>query len=213
MADDDSGDWLAGGDDGNDWMTSDAAADTSTAAPAAGGAAAGGAAAAGAAAGGEAAPERPRVDEWAWPKGQPFLNLPAYRTRRVQPRKLDKFIPFTHWSRPTSLNYEYIYLYRKNYYDDVIDYLDKRSHGVQRDLPRPQTWAERALRTYTPASPPQRMQKTVLVEDSLKNVGTVAGLTHTKAIRHHLSNNVVRTRYYDALYTPLPGPQAPTDED
>lgn len=205
---DDGGDWLAGGDDagGDDWLS--AAADTGSASTPA---AAGGAPAGDAAADGEA-PQKPRVDEWAWPKGQPFLALPPYRTRRVQPRKLDKFIPFTHWSRPTSLNYEYIYLYRKNYYDDVIDYLDQRTRGVERELPKPQTWAERALRTYSSASPPPRMQKTVIVEDSLKNVGAVAGLTHTNAIRHHLSNNVVRTRYYDALYQPLPGPQAPMDD-
>lgn len=207
MADPDS-DWLAGGDDGgDDWLS--AATEDTTAADTPAAASGGGAAAT---ADGEA-PPKPRVDEWAWPKGQPFLALPPYRTRRVQPRKLDKFIPFTHWSRPTSLNYEYIYLFRKNYYDDVLDYLDKRSHGVQRDLPKPQTWAERALRTYSSAAPPERMQKTVLVEDSLKNVGTVAGLTHTNAIRHHQSRNVVRTRYYDALYQPLPGPQAPTDDD
>ncbi|KAK3907708.1 Flightin [Frankliniella fusca] len=207
MADDDGGDWLAGGDDegGDDWL-SGAAEDTSSSTAAASG---GGG---GAAAGDGDAAAKPRVDEWAWPKGQPFLPLPPYRTRRVQPRKLDKFIPFTHWSRPTSLAYEYIYLYRKNYYDDVIDYLDKRTRGIEREIPRPQTWAERALRTYTSPSPPPRMQKTVIVEDSLKNVGTVAGLTHTNAIRHHLSNNVVRTRYYDALYQPLPGPQAPADE-
>lgn len=208
MADPDA-DWLAGGDD--DWLSS-ANDDSSAAAPAAGAAPAAAAAPGAAAADGEA-PQRPRVDEWAWPKGQPFLALPPYRTRRVQPRKLDKFIPFTHWSRPTSLNYEYIYLYRKNYYDDVIDYLDQRSRGVNRERPKPQTWAERALRTYPSSAPPDRHQKTVQVEDSLKNVGTVAGLTHTNAIRHHLSNNVVRTRYYDALYQPLPGPQFPVDED
>lgn len=39
-----------------------------------------------------------------------------------------------------------MYNYRTNYYDDVIDYLDKKQVGVNRDIPRPQTWAERVLR-------------------------------------------------------------------
>lgn len=29
-----------------------------------------------------------------------------------------------------------------------MDYLDKRQRGISRDIPRAQTWAERALRTY-----------------------------------------------------------------
>lgn len=40
-----------------------------------------------------------------------------------------------------------MYNYRTNYYDDVIDYLDKKQIGVLREIPRPQTWAERVLRT------------------------------------------------------------------
>lgn len=34
------------------------------------------------------------------------------------------------------------------YYDDCVDYLDKRMRGIARDPPRPQEWAERALRLY-----------------------------------------------------------------
>lgn len=54
-----------------------------------------------------------------------------------------------HWVRPTFLNYNYIYDYRRNYYDDVIDFMDRRQRGLTRETPRAQTWAERALRTYT----------------------------------------------------------------
>lgn len=50
--------------------------------------------------------------------------------------------------RPKFLPYKYLYDYRHNYYDDVIDYLDKRSKGLHRDIPRAQTWGERMLRTY-----------------------------------------------------------------
>ncbi|TMW46967.1 hypothetical protein DOY81_007954 [Sarcophaga bullata] len=54
---------------------------------------------------------------------------------------------YRHWVRPKFLQYKYMYNYRTNYYDDVIDYLDKKQVGVLRDIPRAQTWAERVLRT------------------------------------------------------------------
>lgn len=53
-----------------------------------------------------------------------------------------------HWVRPLFLNYAYLYDYRKNYYDDVIDYLNHRQKGLFREPPRAQEWAERTLRTY-----------------------------------------------------------------
>ncbi|XP_053975379.1 flightin [Hylaeus volcanicus] len=53
-----------------------------------------------------------------------------------------------HWVRPLFLNYAYLYEYRKNYYDDVIDYLNQRQRGIFREPPRAQEWAERAMRTY-----------------------------------------------------------------
>lgn len=40
-----------------------------------------------------------------------------------------------------------MYDYRYNYYDDVLEYLDKRNKGEQCELPRPQYWAERVIRT------------------------------------------------------------------
>ncbi|KAH8267773.1 hypothetical protein KR026_005700 [Drosophila bipectinata] len=54
---------------------------------------------------------------------------------------------YRHWVRPKFLQYKYMYNYRTNYYDDVIDYIDKKQTGVSREIPRPQTWAERVLRT------------------------------------------------------------------
>ncbi|KYN45195.1 Flightin [Trachymyrmex septentrionalis] len=53
-----------------------------------------------------------------------------------------------HWVRPLFLNYAYLYDYRKNYYDDVIDYLNSRQKGIYREPPRAQEWAERTIRTY-----------------------------------------------------------------
>uniref|UniRef100_A0A0K8T1N9 Flightin n=1 Tax=Lygus hesperus TaxID=30085 RepID=A0A0K8T1N9_LYGHE len=55
-----------------------------------------------------------------------------------------------HWARPIFLQYNYMYNYYHNYYDDYIEYLDRRMRGIEPpEKPRPQTWAERALRTYT----------------------------------------------------------------
>lgn len=54
---------------------------------------------------------------------------------------------YRHWVRPRFLQYKYMYNYRTNYYNDVIDYLDKKQVGVQREIPRAQTWAERVLRS------------------------------------------------------------------
>lgn len=51
--------------------------------------------------------------------------------------------------RPKFLQYRYMYDYRTNYYNDVIEYLDKRAKGVSCEIPRAQTWAERVLRTHT----------------------------------------------------------------
>ncbi|XP_076764871.1 flightin-like [Xylocopa sonorina] len=65
--------------------------------------------------------------------------------------KLEKIEPphyNRHWVRPIFLNYAYLYDYRKNYYDDVIDYLNQRQKGLYREPPRAQEWAERTLRTY-----------------------------------------------------------------
>lgn len=50
-------------------------------------------------------------------------------------------------SRPKFLQYDYMYDYRHNYYGDVIDYLDKKDRGITAEIPKPQTWAERVLRT------------------------------------------------------------------
>lgn len=60
-------------------------------------------------------------------------------------------VQFRHWTRPKFHSYNYIHNYRESYYNDIIDYLDKKQRGVAngKERQRPQTWAERALRTYT----------------------------------------------------------------
>ncbi|KAJ8985142.1 hypothetical protein NQ317_012793 [Molorchus minor] len=58
----------------------------------------------------------------------------------------DRLILFKHWTRPVILPYKYNSLYRRIYYNDVIDYLDKRSRGIPREIPHAETWAERLIR-------------------------------------------------------------------
>jgi hypothetical protein len=75
--------------------------------------------------------------------------LPTEEPQVSKLRDPDRKILYRHWSRPTTFQYDYNYDYRRNYYNDVIDYLDTKVKGLNRDIPRAQTWAERVLRTYT----------------------------------------------------------------
>ncbi|KAI5641384.1 flightin isoform X1 [Phthorimaea operculella] len=69
---------------------------------------------------------------------------PPEVVKGTEPKKLI----FQHWVRPKFLQYNYLYRYQKNYYDDVIDYLDRRNRGLPAEKPRAQEWSERALRSY-----------------------------------------------------------------
>ncbi|KPJ06377.1 Flightin [Papilio machaon] len=69
---------------------------------------------------------------------------PPVDNTKNEPRRL----VFKHWIRPKFLQYNYIYDYQRNYYDDVLSYLDRRNRGLPVERPRAQTWGERALRTY-----------------------------------------------------------------
>ncbi|KAH0951698.1 hypothetical protein HN011_012510 [Eciton burchellii] len=68
---------------------------------------------------------------------------PALKLEKIEPPHYNH-----HWVRPLFLNYTYLYDYRKNYYNDVIDYLNHRQRGIYREPPRAQEWAERTMRTY-----------------------------------------------------------------
>ncbi|KAM3968570.1 flightin [Aphomia sociella] len=85
----------------------------------------------------ETAPPAPQPEEAEPP-------APENIVMGTEPRKLI----FKHWIRPKFLQYSYLYDYRKNYYDQVINYLDSRNKGLPVEKPRAQTWGERALRTY-----------------------------------------------------------------
>ncbi|EFN60275.1 Flightin [Camponotus floridanus] len=103
--------------------------------------------------------------------------------------KLEKLEPphyNHHWVRPLFLNYDYLYDYRKNYYDDVIDYLNQRQKGLFREPPRAQEWAERVLRTYD--------QKNI--DRSFKRATDMKNLTNINLTCRHYSYH---TRAYYSL--------------
>ncbi|XP_071855691.1 flightin [Bombus fervidus] len=82
--------------------------------------------------------------ESAAPAGEAATGeKPKIKLEKIEPPHYNH-----HWVRPLFLNYAYLYEYRKNYYNDVIDYLNQREKGIFREPPRAQEWAERAMRTY-----------------------------------------------------------------
>ncbi|XP_044253286.1 flightin [Tribolium madens] len=166
-------------DEGGDWFA-DAGDDTpaETAAPAEAAAAAGEAPAAEGEAPAEAAAETEDKREVA---EEEYLDP-------------DKLLLFKHWIRPKFLQYKYLYDYRHNYYDDVIDFLDKRQKGQRRDIPHPQTWAERALRTYN--------SKINKIESFRRLVNDTKLVTETKisgAFQLHHSKSYITRRYSSIL--------------
>ncbi|CAG0920353.1 unnamed protein product [Notodromas monacha] len=54
-----------------------------------------------------------------------------------------------HWKRPKSHLYEYNFDYGSNYYKSMINYIDERNkYGSNPEVPKPQSWEERALKSY-----------------------------------------------------------------
>ncbi|CAG9761503.1 unnamed protein product [Ceutorhynchus assimilis] len=92
----------------------------------------------------------------------------------------DKLLLFKHWIRPKYLQYKYLYDYRRNYYDDVMEVIESRRKGYKRDIPRPQTWAERVLRTYN--NPVYKLQTFDRFLEDVKLVtrSEVSGRIYTK---------------------------------
>ncbi|XP_011549682.1 flightin isoform X2 [Plutella xylostella] len=95
----------------------------------------------------EAAPPEPTPEELAAKEAEE-AEAAAAEAAALKAAQEPKKLIFKHWVRPKFLQYNYMYDYRHNYYDDVINYLDRRNHGMAVEKPRAQTWAERVLRTY-----------------------------------------------------------------
>ena len=103
----------------------------------------------------------------------------------------DKLLLFKHWIRPKFLQYKYLYDYRHNYYDDVIDYLDKRQRGLRRDIPRAQTWAERALRTYN-----SKINKTQSFKQALEDTKLVTKTKLSGTFQSYHTREYINRRYF-----------------
>ncbi|XP_019877975.2 flightin isoform X2 [Aethina tumida] len=142
-------------DDNADWFTQDdepaAEAEAAPAAAAATGGGGGEAAAGGEEAAAGGAPAEEKVEEV---EHEEYLDP-------------DKLLLFRHWIRPKFLQYKYLYDYRQNYYNDVIDYLDKRAHGIKREIPHAQTWAERTVRTLKSSQNAEEFRRKLKEDRSL----------------------------------------------
>ncbi|XP_039763473.1 flightin isoform X2 [Pararge aegeria] len=109
------------------------------------------------------------------------------------PQKLenaaDKRLVCKHWVRPKFSQYNYLYDYQRNYYDDLITYLDKRNHGIPVERPTPQTWGERALRTYLSRSCSYSSKKYSRDTSLLYHISVGAKFqrTHTKSLISRIS--------------------------
>jgi hypothetical protein len=104
-----------------------------------------------------------------------------------RPRDPNRPILCKYFNRKRNLNYSYLYDYRHSYYDDVIKYLDDRQHGKALDLPRPQTWAERALRTY-----PDRIRS---VRDTTKDTDLIQRIRTGNQAYYYHSREYVNRRH------------------
>ncbi|KAL1455948.1 hypothetical protein WDU94_000713 [Cyamophila willieti] len=144
----------------------------------------------GAAEGGEK-PEEPPKPRYIPQKDS---DLQASHFPRYQKRDCKKGREFHYWARPTFLQYRYNYDYAHNYYDDCIKYLDNKSRGVK-ELPRPQTWAERALRTYTKGHP-----DTAAYEKLKEDQELLTKVKHSAKFYAQHSKEFYNRKYRDVLY-------------
>lgn len=92
------------------------------------------------------------------------------------------------------MQYKYLFDYRHNYYDDVIDFLDKRQRGFSREIPRPQTWAERALRTYSSNSNRSEFYRSLDADRKL-----AAKMRLTGAFYHYHTREYFNRKYASIL--------------
>ncbi|XP_050301295.1 flightin isoform X2 [Anthonomus grandis grandis] len=133
----------------------------------------------------------------ATPEAAPAEGAPAEEAAEAADEYLDpdKLLLFKHWIRPKFLPYKYLTDYRHNYYDDVIDFLDKRNKGISRDIPVAQTWAERALRTYTKNSNRDEISRIIRQDKQLVEETKFSG----KFQLHH-GKTYINRKFYSLIY-------------
>ncbi|XP_026333723.1 flightin [Hyposmocoma kahamanoa] len=126
----------------------------------------------------EAAPEEAPVE------AEP--PAPEGIVKGQEPRKLI----FKHWVRPKFLQYNYLYDYQHNYYDDVINYLDRRNKGLPVEQPRAQTWGERALRTYL-----SKTNNSLLARSSSKDTSLLRHISSGARFHRYHSKSLISRKY------------------
>lgn len=145
------------------------------------------------AAGAEKDPEEPRVRYVP----QKDSDIQASHFPRYIKRDIKKTRAFEHWVRPTYLQYRYNYDYAHNYYDDVIKYMNSKRKGEPvKELPRPQTWAERALRTYT-----KDYSDTATYEKNLSDDILLKKVKYSAKFYAQHSKEFYNRKYRDVLYS------------
>ncbi|XP_063976618.1 flightin [Diachasmimorpha longicaudata] len=96
-----------------------------------------------------------------------------------------------HWVRPIILGYRYITDYRQFYYNDVIDWLDKRNRGIERDPPNCEEWSERAFKMYNAKN----------VNKSVKQTADLRWITCYRTVPRYYSYHT--RAYYSLKYQPI----------
>lgn len=106
-------------------------------------------------------------------------------------------LPFhsLYFFRPKFLPYKYISLYRKIYYDDVIDYMDKKCRGIPREVPHAETWAERLVRYCRDKVAYQKVKRIVQKDMELVDKTRYSG----KFFYYH-NKNVFNRQFSPLLY-------------
>ncbi|CAD6232764.1 GSCOCG00012234001-RA-CDS [Cotesia congregata] len=96
-----------------------------------------------------------------------------------------------HWVRPLFLNYRYLYEYRQIYYNDVIDWMNKRNRGIWREEPNAEEWAERMFRNYDMKN----------INRSYKRSADMRWITGYRCEPRHYSYHT--RAYYSLKYQPI----------
>ncbi|XP_015119921.1 flightin [Diachasma alloeum] len=96
-----------------------------------------------------------------------------------------------HWVRPVILGYRYITDYRQFYYNDVIDWLDKRNRGIERDPPNCEEWSERAFKMYNAKN----------INKSVKQIADLRWITCYRTVPRYYSYHT--RAYYSLKYQPI----------
>lgn len=92
--------------------------------------------------------------------------------------------------RPKFLQYNYLYDYQHNYYDDVINYLDRRNRGLPVEQPRAQTWGERALRTYL-----SKANSSLLARSSSRDLSLLRHISSGARFHRYHSKSLISRKY------------------